>query len=145
MIYRIAEWMIYIQDAKGFDVMSIGSNGTLTNGLIPQFNGVDILEYPIKTNSDIAGVAYDMRLDTFGNADDILVAKLDFTNAGQHIRLTDTDILSVLVHDDLTSISNMYIRCAGYIEYDATTYSLLQDVNDTLLQEFNNITLEVRD
>ena len=115
-VYMIARWMLYIQDSKGFDITSFGANGTLSNGLQIQMNGQDILEYNIKTNGDIAGLSYDMEVLTFGNDDDVLVARWSFYKVGQNVRLTSTDRLSVIVNDDLTSISNMYIQVQGYKE-----------------------------
>ena len=115
-IIMIARWMIFIQDSKGFDITSLGSNGSLANGLDIQLNGQSLLGYTIKSNGDIASIAYDMTLHTFGNADDILTARWTFTNAGQYIRLTENDKLSVIVQDDLTSIVNINIQSQGYYE-----------------------------
>ena len=114
--YMIARWMLYIQDTKGFNITSFGANGTLVNGLEIQMNGQNILDYTIKSNGDIAGLSYDMEVYTFGNDDDVLVARWSFYKAGQNVRLTDSDRLSVIVNDDLTTISSIYIQVQGYKE-----------------------------
>lgn len=121
-IWRVSRWMISIQDEKGFDVGTFGSNGTLTNGIMPRIKQGsvtnDILEFGIKSNGDIASAAYDMTLHTFGNTDDTLVAQLSFTKMGQFIRLDGSvgDELQVVVNDDLTSVNKIHILAQGYIE-----------------------------
>jgi hypothetical protein len=121
-IWRIARSMIYIQDEKGFDVGTWGSGLILTNGhkVEIKHNGVvnDILGFNLKTSGDISSIAYDTRLDTFGNADDILVGRWTFTRAGQFIRLDGDkgDYFKVIVNDDLSDLSAQYIQVQGYKE-----------------------------
>jgi len=122
-IWRVAAWNIFIQDEKGFDISEYGSNNAvLTNGLVVKgkFGGVtsDLLEFPIKSNADIMSVTYDMDLKTFGNTDDVLMARWNLTDSGQFIRLDGSqgDELQVVVRDDLTFLSNQYIMAQGYIE-----------------------------
>lgn len=121
-IWRISVWDIYIEDEKGFNITSYGSGSALTNGMLIQgtFGGVtnDLLEFPIKTTSDIISVTYDMDLKTFGNDNDVLVAKWNFTDAGQFVRLDGSqgDKLQVVVRDDMTFLSKQIITAQGYIE-----------------------------
>lgn len=121
-IYRIAQWNIYIEDGKGFNVTSYGSNGLLTNGMQVKgvFGGVevDLLPFTIKSNGDIISVTYDVNLLTFGNDSDVLVANWDITKMGQFLRLDGSqgDKLKVVVRDNMTFLNKQYILVKGYIE-----------------------------
>ena len=121
-IWRVATWNISIADAKGFDVAEYGSNGLLANGveIKGKFGGVvyDLLEFPLRSNGDIASVTYDMTLHTFGNLDDLLLAKWNLTDAGQFIRLDGSvgDELQMVINDDMTFLTHQYVMAKGYIE-----------------------------
>jgi len=121
-IWRVAKWMMSLKDEKGFDVETFGSNGNLTHGLQPRIKigGVtnDILDFNIRNNGDISRIACDMKLHTFGNTDDILVAEWNFASVGQHIRLDGSqgDELQVVVNDNLTNVNSIHIQAQGYIE-----------------------------
>lgn len=121
-IWRISQWAIFIQDEKGFDITSYGSNGVLTNGMLVQgtFGGAtsDLLSFPIKSNADIISVTYEMDLKTFGNADDVLIARWRFTDCGQFVRLDGSqgDKLKVVIRDDMTFLDKQIITAQGYIE-----------------------------
>lgn len=119
-IWYISNWMLYLQDAKGFDITTWGSNGALTNGLGLKVevdgNVVNQLDFPVKTNGDVARIAYNMQLYAFGNGDDVLTAKWSFKDMGQLLRLNGAtnDKLIVTINDDLTGISNQYIHVQGF-------------------------------
>ena len=119
-VWYIAKWMLYLQDGKGFDITTWGSNGALTNGLDlkVEVNGVTVnqLDFPVKHNGDIARIAYDMQLHEFGNGDDILTAQWSFTEMGQFLRLdgATNDKLIVTVQDDLTGITTQHIHIQGF-------------------------------
>ena len=124
-IIRITNWMIYIQDAKGFNVNYFGSSPSLTNGLMPRLKVNDsinnMFEDGIKKNSDIASVTYDMQVHDFGGSgtDDILVAQIHFErDLLQSIRLdgSQNSELQVLVSDDLTSLTRVEVVAQGYYE-----------------------------
>lgn len=121
-IWRVQQWLLYLEDEKGFNVTSYGANGVLTNGLYVSgvFGGdeIPLLEFPIKTNSDIISVTYDMNLHTWGNDNDVLVARWNFMNSGQSVRLDGSqgDELRITVRDDLTFLAKQYITAQGYIE-----------------------------
>lgn len=121
-VWRVARWMLYVQDTKGFDVGLWGNGVVLTNGIVPKIkqNGVERNMTPmaIKSSGNIAEMAYDMTLHTFGSADDILVARWTFTKAGQYLRLDGDlgDELQVIINDDLTGLSSQYVQIQGYKE-----------------------------
>ena len=121
-IWRVASWTLYIEDQKGFNITSYGANGALTNGMLIQgtFGGVtsNMLSYPIKTNGNIAATTNDVKLFTFGNDNDVLTAKWDFTSSGQFVRLDGSqgDKLTVVVRDDMTFLSKQHILANGYKE-----------------------------
>ena len=121
-IWRISQWAIFIQDEKGFDITSYGNGSALTNGMLIQgtFGGVtsDLLPFPIKSTADIISVTYEMDLKTFGNNDDVLVARWRFTDCGQFVRLDGSqgDKLQVVIRDDMTFLDKQIITAQGYIE-----------------------------
>ena len=121
-IWRVARWMIQIIDTKNFDVGGWGSLSPLTNGLTAQaiINGItsDLISYPLHTNGDIAGVGFDFQLHTFGNTEDILLARWTFTKMGQFFRLNgdNSDKLQVTIQDNISALSAQYIVAQGYKE-----------------------------
>ena len=121
-IWRIAKWMLYVCDEKGFDVVTWGSGLTLTNGieLKVTIDGVtkNLLDFNIKTSGDVESLAFDCNLKTYGNDDDVLVANWNLTDTGQFIRLdgSNNDRLSVIINDDLTDLTAQYIQVQGYKE-----------------------------
>lgn len=121
-VWRIAEWSIYIEDEKGFNVTSYGSNGVLPNGMELRFKQANdtnnLLAFPIKTNGDIAGVTYNVDLHTWGNDNDVLTAQWKVLDAGQYMRLRGKtgDELQVAIRDDMTFLAKQYILVKGYIE-----------------------------
>jgi hypothetical protein len=120
-IVRVARWMLYIVDEKGFDVGNFASIGSpLSVGLKPfiVIDGIKtyLLDYEIKTTGDIVSISFDAQLMTFGNTDDIFTASWTFTETGQYVRLNQGDRLGVEVNDDLSGLSNFYIQAQGYYE-----------------------------
>jgi len=122
-ILRVSNWFIYIEDEKGFNITDYGAlAGPLTNGLeIKASIGGrygPLISFNVKSNADIISVAYDMDLKTWGNDNDVLVAKIDFTNMGQFVRLDGSqgDFLEVIVNDNLTNLGKQVITAQGYIE-----------------------------
>jgi len=121
-VWRIARWMLYVQDAKGFDVDKWGNGIVLTNGIVPRIKqgGVitNMLQVPIYNSGDVAQVAYDLELKTFGTADDILVARWTFSKAGQYVRLVgdDGDQLQVYLNDNLSTLTSQKVQIQGYKE-----------------------------
>ena len=121
-IFRLSYWQMSIKDGKGFDINNFGSNGILTNGIMPRIKAdggtYDMLPAGIRTNSDLAMIAEDFNLYTFGTADDILVTRWNFNNFGQMVRLDGSqgDELQLVVRDNLTNISAIKVLVAGYIE-----------------------------
>jgi len=119
-VWFIARWMLFLQDTKGFDVTTWGSNGVLTNGidLLVEVNGtiVNQLDFPVKHNGDIATIAYDMQLHTFGTGDDILIARWSFSKMGQFLRLdgSTNDKLIVRINDNLLSVSKQTVNIQGF-------------------------------
>ena len=92
----------------------------MTNGIdcLIETSGVQtsILDHTIKTNSDITAIAFDARLDTYGNADDGLHARWSFADSGKCLRLSGAtgDKLIVKVQDDLSGINRLHISALGY-------------------------------
>ena len=121
-IWRVARWMLYVQDTKGFDVDKWGNGIILTNGIMPRLKqgGItsELLHMAIMTTGDIGALTYDTVLHTFGNTDDILNARWTFTRAGQYVRLIGDygDELQVVIRDDLTGLSKQYVQVQGYKE-----------------------------
>lgn len=144
-VMMVSQWMFSLQDTKGFDVATFASNGTLANGLTLQLNGVDMLGYNIKSNGDIASLVYDMQLHTFGNTDDILVARWSLHDAcGQPLRLTENDRLSVIINDDLSVVSSIYVQTYGYYELtQADSFADYRDVNDADFIESTGLDFQV--
>ena len=119
----VTRWMIQIIDTKGFDVTNFASLSTpLTNGLdcLIESNGVQtsFLDHTIKSNSDISALAYDTRLDTYGNADDVFHTRWTLSKTGKAVQLNGStnDKLIVKVQDDLTAITRIHINAQGYIK-----------------------------
>ena len=119
-VWFISRWMLYLEDAKGFDVTTWGSNGTLTNGLdlFVEIDGIETnqIEFPIKHNGDIAAIAYDMQLHTFGTGNDILTARWSFSKMGQFLRLdgSTSDRLVVRVNDNLVGVDKQTVNIQGF-------------------------------
>lgn len=117
--WYVSRWILYLQDEKGFDVTKWGSNGTLTNGvkLFIERDGVETQTGgAFTTNGDVAAATYDMALHTFGSADDIIVARLAFTEMGACVELNGTtnDKLIVRISDNLSSVSKQTVQAQGF-------------------------------
>lgn len=122
-IIRVASWFIYIEDEKGFNVTDYAAlNTPLTNGMTvnAKIGGKEgqMFNFPIKAISDILSVTYEVKLNTFGNDNDVLVAEIDFTKFGQYVRLDGSlgDYLEVVINDDLTELGSQYVTANGYFE-----------------------------
>ena len=115
-VWRIARWSLFVSDSGTFDTGNWGNGITLTNGLMPKLNGVDLLDFPITSTAVLASVGDAIEHYTFGTGNEMVVAKWDFKEAGQYIRLTDTDTLSLVVRDDLTGLDEQYTMISGYKE-----------------------------
>lgn len=125
-IMRVVSWSIYIQDEKGFTITEFASMDTvLANGLEIKANinnnYENILGFNLCSNSCIMSVTYDLKLEDFGGSgtDDVLMAKWNLADScGQMLRLDGSqgEFLEIIVNDDLTSISNIYVTTQGYYE-----------------------------
>ena len=120
--WYISRWMLQLIDGKGFEITGFGSIGSpLTNGLDAVFesDGVQtsLLDHTIKSNSDISAIAFDARLDTYGNSSDALHARWSLYKTGQMLRLRGSlnEKLIIKIQDNLTSLERLHIHAQGYI------------------------------
>lgn len=121
-VYRIAKFMMYIQDTGTFDTGFWGNNITMVNGIqfITTRGGVDreVLKHPIRTSGDLAELTFNVRHENFGSGDEFLVSEWKIAELGQFFRLDgdNNDSFSVTINDDLTNLNHQQVMAQGYIE-----------------------------
>lgn len=126
---KIIQILMFIESSVTMRVQEFGSIPALTNGLQLFFkplggSKVYFNEEPIKSNSDIARNLFNMRLDNFGSGNNILVAKLDFSQITDNgLRCNIGDEVGIEVFDDITvtgEIVNLIFTVQG-LQYTSTT------------------------
>lgn len=83
-------------------------------------NGTDIDFTPIpwQTHADLAGVAYDLSYNSWGQGESFLTMRLTVTKAGTRLRFDGSkgDTFWMEVRDDLTYLTEQRCMCQGVIE-----------------------------
>lgn len=128
-IYRVARMMISIGDTKGMVAEEYGDLGSaLGNGVIVRVhNGsstvLDITDnLPVTTNGEWGRVCFDVDIKSWGNTNELLVARWTFMRAGQYLRLDGdaSEELQVVLEDNLTGLLSHHFFAQGYEEDSAT-------------------------
>lgn len=123
--WQISRMVFLIRDDGVFDSGGWGNQSPaspLPNGMtIGLFiGGVEYNQTPIPwtTVADLAGVAYDLSYNAFGQGDNFITVRLTFQKAGQNIRLNgdDGDFIWIDVNDDLTYLTEQRAMFQGFIE-----------------------------
>lgn len=121
--WDITRIMGIILDGSNMDGSKFGGISALTKGvLFRKTNGESENMFNIKSNSDLSLRCFDMRYDdrAAGNGAYEVTFKRDFSgqhNNGVTIRLNDTDILEIVVQDDLRDLDRFNVIGQGhYVE-----------------------------
>lgn len=122
-IYRIKTLVFKIRDDDGFEVNKWGGIEPLANGvLISIFKETQEIQISPKLYVIDDLFAWDRLADIAstppGLATTLFVAKIEFSNFGQDIRLKgiNSDKLRVLIQDNLINIDSQTCMATGYIE-----------------------------
>jgi hypothetical protein len=123
-VYRLAWWMLTIEDTGSFDSSGWGNNSgvPLTNGIIFQksVNGVltQLFNCEIKSHIDLASMVVDFNYYAFGTGNEFVTARWKVTDTGQYFRLdgANNEELQIVIRDNLTHLVSQRVRMSGYIE-----------------------------
>ena len=124
-IYRIARFLIEIEDTGGMQAQEYGNlGGPLTNGVA---TGVSKSEkellritenHAIKTNAQWAMLCYDVDVKSWGAGNDLLAARFTFKKFGEPLTLNGRsgDYLWVTFDDNLVGLITHHFVAQGIIE-----------------------------
>lgn len=124
-VYRITRMLVGVYDSSGMQCQEYGNLGSaLTNGVVVRVhNGTSTLidltdNLPIKYNGQWGALCYDADVKSWGNGNELLVARWTFERAGQPIRLDgdNNEELQVVLNDNMTGLIEQTFTVQGYIE-----------------------------
>ncbi len=126
-VFVLERMIVYIEDGNGMQFEEYGNlNSALTNGITvlhTQDDGASTLldltnGITIKSNGQWARLCYDMDLkEEPGAGDDCVVVRWTFGAAGEalYIRGDRDEDFRILVHDDLTGLTEHTFMVQGYV------------------------------
>ncbi len=112
--------IIWVKDSGGFDVANYGNGVVLTNGMLDgvtdpagvfQHSG----DLAVKTNGDWASLCYDVTYHSFGQGDNILVARYSFFKDGSSIMVPAGYKFTIRIQDALAGLTGHRFRLGATI------------------------------
>jgi len=121
-VFSIARMLVYIEDAGTISADEYGNLAALTNGVkVSGFrDSVEQValtgQVNIKTNSQWGRICYDSNPLTYGNGNNIIVARWTFSKSGRPIILQgdELDDLRVTLTDNLTGLIDHTFLVQGF-------------------------------
>ena len=122
-VWELSEFLVYIQDTGNFSVTGYGAASALTNGvniqlwtdgaLAATFNG----GRPIQTNADWGRYSNDFEYSSWGQGDNVLIAKWSGIKVRLHAE--DSDMIRVALNDDCSVLtSHTFLMKGIYLQPD---------------------------
>ena len=120
--------LVSVEDTNGFIAEEYGNLATaLTNGVtvrVSDDNGVivDLTDgIPVKYNAQWGALCYDVDVKTWGNGNELLVARWTFQKAGDFLNLDGSynERVEVVLNDNLTGLISHYFLLQGQIYYSS--------------------------
>ena len=124
-VYRVHRLLFSAEDTSGMTAQEYGNLAApLTNGIEMKIQNdtgtiTDLTDgVPIKTNGQWGRKCFDADLKTWGNGDELIVARWTFSKSGSAIVLSGSrnDRLEILLNDDFTGLISQYFLLQGNIE-----------------------------
>jgi hypothetical protein len=95
-------------------------NGLTRGVVLRRTDGITTNIFNIKSNSDLAGICYDLTILS-GQGLDGIRARMSFAGAskmGVVLRVAPNEDLEIIIQDDLTSLGDFRIRAQGHISFE---------------------------
>ena len=119
---QIARMIVHIRDNAAFRASYYGAiSGGLTNGILVQVTDasgtIDLCAgVPIKANAGWSRVCYDVSYLDFGAGDNFLGVRWTFAKSGRPLVLEPTDVFSVTIQDDCSTLVEHTFFIQGHKE-----------------------------